>query len=37
VDSETYFDNEPEARKFVSDYNNETEVPDWYKVAIYCG
>ncbi len=40
VDEVLYFDNEPEAREYVRDFNSKntaTEVPDWYMVAEYCG
>jgi hypothetical protein len=40
VDEIKYFDNEPEAKNFVNDFNskNTDEVtPDWYMVAVYCG
>ena len=36
-----YFDNEPEARKYAKDYNDEhnsqSTVPDWYVKAEYRG
>lgn len=40
VDEIKYFDNEPEAKKFVEDYNadnNLPQVPDWYMYAVYRG
>lgn len=41
VDERLYFDTEPEARKYATDYNNryntEKEVPDWYMTAEYSG
>jgi len=40
IDEVKYFDNEPEARKFVSDFNSKNTsdvVPDWYMAASYEG
>lgn len=41
IDETIYFDNEAEARKYATDYNNKyntaTEVPDWYMRAEYAG
>jgi hypothetical protein len=38
---ELYFDNDPEAHAYVTDYNqkhnNSDTVPDWYMVAVYHG
>ena len=40
VDDILFFDNEPEARKYVEDFNSrntEKTVPDWYMIAEYVG
>lgn len=40
IDEVKYFDNEQEARQFVSEFNSSntaTEVPDWYMYAQYEG
>ena len=40
VDDVLYFDNEPEARKYVADYNKDLptdRTPDWYMIASYEG
>lgn len=41
IDETIYFDNEEEARQWVTDYNlkwnNKDYVPDWYMVAEYLG
>jgi hypothetical protein len=40
IDSILYFDNEAEAREYVSTFNAKNtskEVPDWYMIADYCG
>jgi hypothetical protein len=40
VDETIYFDNETEAREYVSTFNaknTEKEVPDWYMIADYRG
>lgn len=40
VDEIKYFDNEPEAKNFVNDFNSKNideVIPDWYMVAVYCG
>jgi hypothetical protein len=40
VDDTLYFDNEAEAREYVSTFNSKNtakEVPDWYMIAEYRG
>jgi len=40
IDETLYFDNEVEAREYVSTFNSKNtakEVPDWYMIAEYCG
>ena len=42
IDETKYFDNEPEAKKFVKEYNDKynppsAHVPDWYMIAEYRG
>ena len=40
IDETLYFDNEAEAREYVSTFNSKNtakEVPDWYMIAKYCG
>lgn len=42
IDESKYFDNEIEARQFVTDYNSKhnlpsSYVPDWYMIAQYVG
>lgn len=40
VDDILFFDNEPEARKFVEEFNaqnTEKSAPDWYMIAEYVG
>ena len=41
IDETIYFDNEQEARQYVTDYylkwNNKEYVPDWHMVAEYRG
>lgn len=40
IDETLYFDNENEAREYVSTFNSKNtakEVPDWYMIAEYCG
>lgn len=41
IDETIYFDNEPEAKKYVSKYNAKYNTadaaPDWYMVAQYIG
>lgn len=40
IDETIYFDNEAEAREYVSTFNAkniEKVVPDWYMIADYCG
>ena len=40
VDDILFFDNEPEALKYVEDFNSrntEKTVPDWYMIAEYVG
>ena len=41
IDEVKYFDNETEARQFVTNYNNEYNppgpAPDWYMMAKYEG
>lgn len=40
IDETIYFDNEPEAREYVRQYNRRNtakEVPDWYMYAEYVG
>lgn len=40
VDDTLYFDNEEEAREYVSKFNAKNtakEVPDWYMIASYRG
>ena len=40
VDETLYFDNEAEAREYVTKFNarnTETRVPDWYMIADYRG
>lgn len=41
IDESIYFDNEPEARAYVEEYNRKHNLPvvapDWYMVAVYEG
>lgn len=41
IDESIYFDNEPEARAYVKEYNQKHNppgpAPDWYMIAQYVG
>lgn len=41
IDESIYFDNEPEARAYVEEYNQKHNppgpAPDWYMIAQYVG